>query len=223
MKKVKIKIKYSRAFEIKRVIETLKKYNWLKKKGYFLSLPPGLNLKTKENFKADYIKKLLEKEYCEKDYKKISLLIKREWNKLTSILPRKFSVYWIKIEPIYYIFLTKYGTKGSYEMPKGIIINIKERSLKDIIRIIIHEIIHLLVENLIKKYKLGHWQKERLIDLIFSKTFPKFGKKQKLPREAYTVDKAFNKFYPDIRSTIKFLARQNNLYTSKFTKDEILW
>ena len=33
---------------------------------------------------------------------------------------------------------------------------------------IVHEIIHLLIESKIKKYKIQHWEKERIVDLILN-------------------------------------------------------
>lgn len=33
---------------------------------------------------------------------------------------------------------------------------------------IVHEIVHLLIENQIQKHKIQHWEKERIVDLILN-------------------------------------------------------
>mgnify|MGYP006300935663 CR=1 FL=1 len=38
-----------------------------------------------------------------------------------------------------------------------------------------HEILHLMIEHLIQKYKISHWQKERIVDLYMSKIFDDYG------------------------------------------------
>lgn len=207
MGKIRIKIKYSKTFEIERIMATLKKLEWFKKRKYSITFPSDLNLNVENYFSKRYIRKILEKEYRVKDYKRISLMIKRKWNKLSERLLRGFSKLGIKMRLSYSIYLTKYGTKGSYRLPNIIIINIQGSKSTDVIRTIIHEVIHVAIEDKIFKYNISHWQKERIVDLIISKLFPKFSKIQRSPEktkeEMKKVDKFFKEFYPNITEILK--------------------
>ncbi|MFC1700789.1 hypothetical protein ACFLZ0_01485, partial [Patescibacteria group bacterium] len=108
----------------------------------------------------------------------------------------------------YDLILTKYGTGGSYNLPNRIILNFNKKTPNDIIRIIIHEIIHLLIQPLIEKFEIEHWPKERIVDLMLSKIMPELTKMQKLSQNTEKIDKLFNKFFPDIEKIIKECATQ---------------
>jgi len=58
-------------------------------------------------------------------------------------------------------------------------------------RVIFHEMIHLAIEPLIKKYNVPHWRKERVVDLLYKELLPEFSFKQKIPEKVHTVDNAF--------------------------------
>lgn len=71
------------------------------------------------------------------------------------------------------IFLTRYGPGGYYELPDKITLRINQnfgnvkRSLEETL---IHEIIHLILENpVVKKIGLNHEEKENLIESFFEK------------------------------------------------------
>ena len=63
----------------------------------------------------------------------------------------------------YHIFLTKFGTYGSYDLPNKIFLNIYQplNKISDVLR---HEIKHLQLENLIVKQNLNHEKKEKLVN-----------------------------------------------------------
>jgi hypothetical protein len=61
-----------------------------------------------------------------------------------------------------------------------------------------HEIIHLCIEPLIKKFRIPHWQKERVVDLLFRSFFPDKAFLQVLPEEAHVVDSVFDAGFADI-------------------------
>ena len=54
---------------------------------------------------------------------------------------------------------------GSYKLPNLVIYNINN---KKGFKTIVHEIIHLLIENQIQEFKIQHWEKERIVDLILN-------------------------------------------------------
>lgn len=76
----------------------------------------------------------------------------------------------------YDIILTLYGPGGRYHWDKdtGIVVitalpQPPFRTKKQFAKTIIHEIVHIGIErNIIRKYHLKHWEKERLVDLICS-------------------------------------------------------
>lgn len=83
----------------------------------------------------------------------------------------------------YTVRLTKYGPGGSYDHKKGhIIIKVNEKgisSYRDVTEMIIHEIIHIGIEEaIVKRYSLSHREKERIVDCFlefhFYKAFKKY-------------------------------------------------
>lgn len=215
-KNIDIKIKYSLDFETQRVLDTLRKIEWYAENNYKVVLPSGFSLEKPETITRGYIKKSIAKEYRKENYERFVSKIKNERNSIKEMLPN--GLFKMSLEPqlIYFVFLTKYGVGGSYCLPNTIIINISIKEGKDIIETIIHEIIHLSIEPFISKFRIDHWQKERIVDLIFLKIFPKLAKFQKIPKEINVekIDRAFNQFSPDIEKiirNIKILSRQSEI------------
>ena len=188
MNNIELKFEFSIESEIKRVENTLAKINWYKKNGYKPYLP---------NDRAN-IKSAVIKEYDGALFNKVSIAITRDWNNFSGDLATKLASINLKYEPIYKVKLTKYGVSGSYNLPNKIVLNVREKGTKDLIRTIIHEIIHLAIEDLIIKFKVSHWQKERLVDLICGKLSFDVRRTQDLPSDAYYIDKSFKKHYPNI-------------------------
>jgi hypothetical protein len=192
---IKLIIEFSIELEIKRVTSTLAKMDWYKSNGYNPLLPA--NLKD--------IGTSVRDEHEEVIFKKVSSKIEDQWLVYGHDLPIKFQELGLKYQNNYHIQLTKYGVKGSYNLPNLIILNIKERKIQDIIRTVIHEIIHLSIEDLIIECKISHWQKERLVDLIFAKIYPSLNKMRETKTNAEIVDVSFNKYFPDVEKVIKDL------------------
>jgi hypothetical protein len=68
----------------------------------------------------------------------------------------------------YFVYLSKYGALGSYAMPNKVFINI-QREPEDITKTIIHEIIHLQVENQVIANHLTQDEKEKMVDDLTNK------------------------------------------------------
>ena len=63
------------------------------------------------------------------------------------------------------IRLTNYGVGGSYNLPSLVVLNI---NMKMLVKTVVHEIIHLMIQDLIDKYEIKQWEKERVVDNILN-------------------------------------------------------
>jgi hypothetical protein len=147
---IKLVIKANTIKQEKESVEWCKKrLKWYKQNRYVCVLP----------------KDSVEKEYKVKDYQKIIQKIKSDWKKEN--LQRLIKILGKGADRTYKVYLTKYGVGGLYEPPDTIIVNISpEYNSRNKINVIIHEIIHLALNDFVKKNKLSHWQKENLIKII---------------------------------------------------------
>ncbi len=202
-----LNINYSKETEKSQVRDVLSKATWYKKQGYagMVRLPGDVTLEEiKENIKKSALLDAIDKEYNETLFCEIASDIQENWLNIC----KEWSARYIdEMSLIFYksyeINLTRYGTGGSYEEPHKITLNIHDREPKMLTRIIFHEMIHLAIEPLIKKYEVSHWRKERIVDLLYEKILPEFSFKQKIPEEAHAVNSIFKKYPKDIESVIK--------------------
>jgi hypothetical protein len=65
----------------------------------------------------------------------------------------------------YIIYFTYFGTYGSYQKPNKIFIYL-DRPAEDIAKTIIHEIVHLKIEDEAVKKHLTHEEKEKIVERI---------------------------------------------------------
>lgn len=200
---IKINIRHSLTFEIQRVISVAKRAEWYEKMKYRLSLPKGIALAEIKNFSTNQIKKAVAKEYKEENYEKAKLHIQKEWNGNCAGLKEKIIKNGLQPHDAYIIFLTKYGVGGSYELPNKIIINFKTIEIADMPRVIIHEIIHLAIEPLIQKHETRHWEKERIVDLLFNRIDRTLSRMQNITINTQKIDTSFGKFFPDIEKILQ--------------------
>lgn len=201
-----LKTKYSVDLETQRVFDMIKRIEWFNKMGYKINLPKKIKLmdlnKTAKLTKRD-IKKIITEEYKLQDYKKIESIIEKKWSNTFTKLSKKLSIINLKYKSSYTLILTKYGTGGSYNLPNKIILNFNKKTPDSLIRIIVHEIIHLSIQSLIEKFKIDHWTKERIVDLIILKVMPELAKMQNLSQNTKRIDKLFNSFFPDVEKIIR--------------------
>ena len=202
---IKLDIKYSVEYEVSRIKDAIDRIKHFREKGYKLRFPESFSTEN-ENFKQEeYIKKTVLGEYNETNYIEPENFIKDNLKKINTILEKFFTETNIEPKKDYSIYLTRYGVGGSYNFPNKIIINIQACKGEKLVRSIVHEIIHLSIEDLIQKYNVGHWEKERVVDLIFDKIAPKLNTIQKLPIETEKIDKIFEEKYPNIEEILKSL------------------
>ncbi len=205
MNKIKFSIKYSKELEIQRVLSTKKKLKWYFDNGYNLNnsaLPKYISIKELDKAPKGELIKYINEEYTPKLFqlnkKEISFLLPDYLNKLEDYFSK------INVKPILNIriILTKYGTAGSYIVPNIIVINVSNFFSIGLIRNILHEIIHLHIQDLINKYEIKQWEKEIIVDSVFEKFSASLFKRQNYPINAFEIQKIFNESYPNIELII---------------------
>jgi hypothetical protein len=201
---INLQFNYSIDYEVERIKNTISRLDWFKEKGYQLLFPEGFSVENKD-FSDDNIKNSILEEYNEIDYKKVADIVNEQWSKFSPFLEKYFLETKTKLENIYKVNLTKYGVGGSYNLPNTIIVNFQGKFGIGVSKTIIHEIIHLSIQELIEKYKVGHWEKERVVDLILLKIVPEIAKMQNISIDTKLVDESFKKHYPNIEEIIKNL------------------
>lgn len=201
---IKLIIKYSPEFEFERIKKTLSGLQWYKDNGYNVKLPGNMMASSGADISDDQIKTAIEAEYNEEDFKIQETYLLENWGKVidevftgikkTSLIPRD----------TYTIYLTKYGVGGGYRSPDFVIVNIKSKYGRGFLHTVFHEMVHLMIDQWITEYKVSHWQKERIVDLIMLKFACLMIKIQPIPIEiTKPVDQIFNEHYPDIELIVK--------------------
>jgi len=200
---MEITIKYSPELELKRL-------NYTIKNGYDegnLLFPKNVNHKSKKNLSDDKLLQEITNEYDDDRYNLCAQYIENNFkqydHKITSFIAN------LKLPIINEItvYLTVYGTGGSYHLPNQITVNIARYFNIGLFRNILHEIIHLHIEHLIQKYNIGQWEKETVVDLLFEKAFSEIYKKMAVPVNTEKVIDNFNRYYPDLEKILFSIAK----------------
>lgn len=145
---IDLKINYSVEFEVERISETLRQLDWFKNKGYNVSLPSSLSVSNPADISREEIKNSVITEYVENDYKTQKDYLLMNWSDVATQLSEELSKVALVSLNQYKIFLSKYGTAGSYHYPDQIILNIKFKYEKGLLRTTAHEIIHLIINSI---------------------------------------------------------------------------
>ncbi len=209
---IKINIQYSVQKETERVIDIINRIDSFIERGYNIEkllFPHNISYKEFKLMAKNEIEKLIIEEYKVDDYKKNIKYIQDRWGQIESKLSE--GVEKMKIVPIseFDIVFTKYGITGSYHRPKTILVNIQKLYLEELFKSILHESIHLIINPFILNYKIDHWSKERVVDLIFLDFFPELNKMQTIPNTD-ELDKIFYKYFPDIKEVILRVSELKN-------------
>lgn len=176
--------------ELKRVLNYVNNIEFYKQNTYQLSLPENLG----DDFQEEKIKRQVFVEYNPKKFEPKLSEILLNWKRIEKVFfDDAQTVLQVKPLPEYECLITQYGTGGSYHPPNVIIANIKSRFLGAYT--IAHELIHLLIHDLIDKNKIDHWQKERLVDHYLFKILH-VDRYQKIPESIDTkiVDGVFESY-----------------------------
>ncbi|HEY4478295.1 MAG TPA: hypothetical protein VI775_00430 [Candidatus Paceibacterota bacterium] len=166
MEKINIEFEFSLESEVRRVMETISNLEWFKKNNYRVLLPNNLNI---NEITSDSITRMVESEFDIKNFQEAEVAIRKSWegnnvfiNKINKKIIGSFLLEKVKV------ILTRYGTQGSYVVPDSLIINISNIPPQFLIKTVIHESLHLMLESFIKKYSVDHWVKERIVDSIMN-------------------------------------------------------
>jgi len=203
---INLDIQFSFEYEKKRIKYILDKAEWFIENGYSKSikLPAGKKLNEIDiNTSMEDLFDKLKEEYDSNDYAKMQNDLSERWSAFAPKLEKYFKETSLKHENAYIVQLTKYGVGGSYNLPNTVILNFQNRTETALFRTVVHETIHLSIQSFVDKYKVDHWKKERIVDLIFQKLDPELNMMQKLPIDTQPIDQAFEKNYPNIEDVIR--------------------
>jgi len=203
---VQVNIKFGIKFEERRIENTISKWEWFIDNGYKPKLPQDID----ENSSNEQIKEQIEKEYDQAEYEEISEKLQGDFSEISGNLQRVLvNIFGEGVPTVYDVFLTKYGVGGSYGMPNNVVFNIYN---KKGIKTIVHEVVHLMVEENVQKYEIEHFEKERLVDLILNSekfSFLEYDSWQKNYHGAEKyIDDLFNKYF--FESQEKFFTEIEN-------------
>lgn len=205
-----IKIIYSEEFEVQRVINTIKKLDWYVENGYgkYLYFPKALQKEELKNYSEEEIRNAVADEYSESFYKEYEDFLLDSWQGMSEEIDLAFSKSNLQGQAEYKVYFTIYGVGGSYDLPNVIIIRIKNQSLETVRVIVMHEIVHLAIEEDIIKHHIGQKEKERIVDLFFARNFTKQpAMKQKIYESMNTekIDRVFDENFPNVKKAIENL------------------
>ena len=205
---VELVVDYGPERDILRVKNAIKRLPWYEERGYNIAtikLPAGLS----ESSTQEEIETAVLVEYREEEYKNFEAFIKEKWDEFSKCFEELKNVPSLNLRDKYTVVLTRYGMSGSYDERKGeVIINLGRREKEQTVGIIFHEITHMTIEALIQKYQVGHWYKERLVDLMMDKYFTGLKDMQMIKEDVGAVDKAFNAFFPDFEAITRAIGEK---------------
>lgn len=204
-----LRFDFSEEYETQVVEKTLSELPWLKEQGYTVHLPEVLAAKIahRETPTTEEISSAVASEYRSEEYETKATEVAEAWELYQEDFLQKLATLGLPVQDSYLVRLTKYGVGGAYHPPNSIDAMIHDVGSKDVVATLIHETIHLTIENLIEEFHIGeHWAKERIVDLIFGKFYPDRQELQKDPAQSEKIDDLFEKYYPDIRRVIQELS-----------------
>lgn len=204
-----IELHYSVATEISRVQFTARKYSWLVENGYQPQLPTSIknHLESGDMVSDEEIRTVIEAEYQDHVYSEKARELTEAWKSESGGFIKKLETLGRPLPQTFKIFLSKYGTGGSYGYPDVVQLNLNRISDRGILYIVFHEMVHLTIQDLIEKYDISHWTKERLVDLTMNKFFPNKRQLQQDPEHTGRVSDIFEKGFPNIERIIKEISK----------------
>jgi hypothetical protein len=211
---IKLDFIYGEKEDVERILYTISKWDFYEQ--YYdvswIQLPKKLNkLKIKE-YSKDEIIDFVKEEYLNnstKIYKKVEQEILSNWQKISEKIEKISIETNLNFPSELEIQLTRYGMGGTYWLPKKIILLATKFYP---ITTIVHELIHLAIEDWIQKYTVGQAQKERIVDLFMSYYFGDLFPDRQIPKWSQLVyqkiayqeiDEIFKKYEPDMETVIK--------------------
>ncbi len=210
-KSIYLSFEYSKTLEKERIINTIKRLGWYKENKYNVDLigfPKVLDRENIFSVSDTDILNAIDAEYDETKFveseKSLKELFSFYHDQLVIFLNEtKLSV----ISPIV-VQLTMYGMAGSYSLPNKAIVNVSKFYSVGLMRNVLHEIVHLHIQHLIDTYKIGQWQKERIVDLLMEKLVPKLARRQRMPIDTEKIDQTFEAYYPNVSHVLEVIGTE---------------
>lgn len=148
------------------------------------------------------VRAAVEAEYRDHAYSEKARELEEAWEAESGNFIEKLKTLGRPLPQAYKIFLSRYGTGGSYGYPDVIQLNLNKTSDRGPLYTAFHEMVHLTIQDLIEKYNIPHWTKERLVDLTMNKFFPDKEQLQRDPEHAEQIREIFEKGFPNIEKII---------------------
>lgn len=187
---MKLEFRYGIKYEVQRVKETLSWLDWFYSQGYEVTLPKGVD----KDSTSKTIKETIAGEFNKEEYEKVRDKLLADFSKVGEKFSKKVKRIFGRVPNTIVVYLTKYGCGGSYMLPNKVVINIRNEGR---IETLIHEIVHILIQKYVEKYKISHWEKERIVDLIVNsgELGLGFNDWQKEYGGEQYIDKLFKKYF----------------------------
>lgn len=200
LERIQLEVSYGFEQEVLYIKNTARKIPWYVEQGYPLEsirLPKGISQDSTE----EDIRMSLQAEYAEAEYAACATALKSAWKNISETFRALKSETTLHVKDAYTIILTKYGTGGNYDVKKSsVTVRVEAEPQPKTIGIVVHEIIHITIQHFIDQYLVRHWRKERLVDLLVEHYFSGLKKMQPIKEDVSMVDRAFEKFVPDIEA-----------------------
>lgn len=218
---INTKFFYSKDLDRERVLDAISRWNYFKQ--YYnvdwIKLPIKLDKERISDYSETEIADSIEEEYpnnLNKIYEKVKREILSDWEKVSQKIESVSQETNVKFPSELEIYLTCYGMGGSYYLPNKITLLAIKFNL---VETIVHELIHLAIEDKIQKFKVDQPQKERIVDLFMSKYFgdifpnrliPAFSQQVYQKIDYKKIDEIFEKFEPDMEAVIEKVSEIKN-------------
>ena len=176
---------YSKNKEKEKLLNIYDEYQWFIDNDFPIVLPKFYDkiYKNSKKNKKLFSKQLgveMNKIYNRNDYQLKSEAVKNNWRKIEKEFFKISSSFNSKVRDKYFCHISLYGPEGQFNHPSTVDLRVaNNKDINNANVTIAHEVIHLLIYNKAKKFKLKYQQIESLVDLSFIETklkdiFPKY-------------------------------------------------
>jgi len=128
----------------------------------------GKNMKflKKNRIRFTWPEEAVEEEYNIEKYRKYKKLVEKEWKQKEQGFTKRLLVFFNKPTKTQFIVeISNYGPLGFYN-PDTNTVTININAHLDPVRIIKHEMVHIMLELFTKRYHIKHRQKENIVNTI---------------------------------------------------------
>ncbi len=157
-------LNYTLENEIKNVEKIVNMLQWFENNSYKILLPVGIKCDSNKDTIATAVEKEFETNQNIFNSLKPALDYLIEQNQVT--INTFFSSFNYNVPENITVNFTSYGPGGMYLLPDTAVVMLKD-SPQWVLQMIIHETIHLVIEEpFVNKYNLSHWKKELAVDTL---------------------------------------------------------